>query len=825
MLDLPLTLTVPVFPRVTDYAGLWAIEPAAAGRLVDLARRTDLRLHVQAAETPKLQSTAEIVKAGAGRQVAVVRLAGTLMKATSSMDASTSTVQARRDLRKAAADPEVSAILLAIDSPGGTVAGTADLGADVRAAAKQKPVWAFCDDLCASAAYWVASQADRVYANAGTALVGSIGTVAVVYDLSAAAEKEGVKTLVFNTGPIKGAGTPGTVVNEEHRAYFQGLVNDAQQSFDAAVRKGRGLTEKQLADARTGGVFPAAEALRMGLIDGIKSYDAVVTELAQEAGRQQRADSRAADAPVPLRSAVVNETEILAATGVPTAGPGTVPNVAVTIAAGQTVPNFTPVVPAATTPAVPDHVAQMRTEAASELTRQAQIRRVCEGHPAIAAQAIAEGWSAERAENAALKASLPNGVRAFNPGYNPGLISRSHDRDCSLQALQAAMILRSGGRLDARAYQAPGAFAVRIPEFLRAGINDPERNRLMENGHRLSSLSLVDLCREAIRLDGRDVPHDRDSMIQAAFSGGSLTSIFTTNVNAILLVGFLEAPDTTMGWTTSTDVADFKTQERIRLQALGGSLPKLPRGGEADHEKRADLAESYKIARYASQIVIDEQDIIDDSLNAFAQTAPDMAKKAARLRPDLVYAIILANPTLTATGRALFNVTDGNLGSSSALAAPTLKAGITAVGLVQENSVSLNLGVTHLIVPPALRFTAKELRNSSQIVIAGTAGSVTERGNANVLADEDFQIVSDSRLENGVTDPNSGTFYAGSTSTWYLGSTQGQTIEVAYRSGTGRVPQVRSFVLDKGKYGVGWDICLDIGAKALEWRTMRKTTA
>ena len=52
-----------------------------------------------------------------------------------------------------------------------------------------------------------------------------------------------------------------------------------------------------------------------------------------------------------------------------------------------------------------------------------------------------------------------------------------------------------------------------------------------------------------------------------------------------------------------------------------------------------------------------------------------------------------------------------------------------------------------------------------------------------------------------------------------------KTIEVAYRRGTGRAPQVRSFTLDKGKWGMGWDINMDIGAKAMDWHGMRKTTA
>jgi hypothetical protein len=64
-----------------------------------------------------------------------------------------------------------------------------------------------------------------------------------------------------------------------------------------------------------------------------------------------------------------------------------------------------------------------------------------------------------------------------------------------------------------------------------------------QRADRFNDMSLVDVCREALRMDGRDVPHSRDEMIRAAVSGGSLTQIFTTSVNAMLLMAYDEEPD------------------------------------------------------------------------------------------------------------------------------------------------------------------------------------------------------------------------------------------------------------------------------------------
>jgi signal peptide peptidase SppA len=275
------TITVPHFGRIHDYIGAWAIEPTAANALLALARSTNLFAHVLEAKAAptEVRSALALQPDGRGKSLAVVPLVGVLMKHQSSMGGGTSTVQARRDIRMAANNDDVSAILLSIDSPGGTVAGTADLGEEVRAAAKKKPVYAFVSDLCASAAYWVASQADAIYANNATALVGSIGTVMSLYDESKAAEQQGVETLVFATGPLKGAGTPGAAVTEEQRSYFQALVEDAQKSFDAAVKKGRSLTDLQLKNVRTGGVFGAEDAVDRKLIDGVQSLEATVDAL------------------------------------------------------------------------------------------------------------------------------------------------------------------------------------------------------------------------------------------------------------------------------------------------------------------------------------------------------------------------------------------------------------------------------------------------------------------------------------------------------------------------------------------------------------------
>ena len=811
-----LTLQVPQFSRLEEYSGLWCMDHTAFAATRAMIASMDLQVHVaqNADSPPKPRSAIEKYPGRAGKSVAVIKVMGTLMKQSSSFSGGSSTVQLRKDVRQAANDDDVSAILLAIDSPGGTVAGTKDLADEVKAATKKKPVWAHIDDLGASAAYWIASQCDAIYANQPTAQVGSIGTYAVVYDVSGMAEKAGIKTYLFATGPLKGAGVEGAAITDEQAAEWQSMVNTMQESFDAAVKSGRKLTDKQLADVRSGGCFLGQTAIDKKLIDGIRSYEATFDALAV-AGNQKIRESRSTSNGVTLsvenKEKKMNFEQWLSANGFDADALGDK-------ARSKLLAQFE-AEQKGTTSIASEAVLESRKAIAAENKRVSDIKSVCKGqHADIEQKAIEDGWDKNQTASAVL-----DEVRAKRP--NPSIITRDHNSDCSREALVAAYILRAGGRLDHPAYQSQKAVAMKVPAFLRAGLNAEQRQKAMEWGHRYSSMSMMDLCREAVRLDGKEVSHDREDLFRAAFSsGGSLTNIFTDSVNAVLLSSYMDSGDTTQGWTSETDVADLKLNERPRVE-IGDGLSLLPEGAEADHAKWADVLESYKINRFAKQFVVDEIAVINDSMQVLTETPKKFGEAAGWLRPDIVYSILLQNDSLNATSRALFNTTDANLGSSSALAAATLKVAISAMMSIRENSRNLNLVPTHLVVPTSLYFTANELAASAQLIIAGTAGSVTERGSKNVISDLGLSVVSDGRLENGLVDPTNAESLSGSSSTWYMASNRAHTIEVAYLRGSGRVPQVRSGVLQQGQFGTWFDVRHFVGAKALDWKGLRKTTA
>lgn len=208
---------------------------------------------------------------------AIISIAGPMMKAQSKFGG-TSTVMVRRAIRKAIVDESVDSILLHVDSPGGTVAGTAELASDVATANAFKPVYAYIEDLGASAAYWVASQARRVTANA-TGRVGSIGTLLVLDDTSGMYAAKGIKVHVIATGKYKGAGTDGSPVTDEHLQMFRDEVNDLNEHFLLGVSRGRKMPMDRVREVADGRVHIAEKARSLGLIDAVESLDAALAAI------------------------------------------------------------------------------------------------------------------------------------------------------------------------------------------------------------------------------------------------------------------------------------------------------------------------------------------------------------------------------------------------------------------------------------------------------------------------------------------------------------------------------------------------------------------
>lgn len=220
--------------------------------------------------------------------VAVLPVEGVLakrMNLLSQISGGASTELIARDFKAALADPGVSAIILAIDSPGGSVDGTQQLAQLVAAARGKKPVCTYADGTMASAAYWIGAAADAVYIGSDTTAVGSIGVVATHTDISGREAQAGIKTTEIVAGAYKRVASQYGALTESGRAAMQAQVDAIYEVFVADVAAARGVSVDQcLADMADGRIFIGKAAIAAGLVDGVSTLDALIAQLSSGAG-------------------------------------------------------------------------------------------------------------------------------------------------------------------------------------------------------------------------------------------------------------------------------------------------------------------------------------------------------------------------------------------------------------------------------------------------------------------------------------------------------------------------------------------------------------
>lgn len=460
---------------------------------------------------------------------------------------------------------------------------------------------------------------------------------------------------------------------------------------------------------------------------------------------------------------------------------------------------------------------QARHDAANEEQRIATIKEVCDrfGSPdfkkgiKLSAHAIREGWSAARTALYATRNVRPR-VAAVH--------TTSPEQRGTIESLQAGLMLRANRRIDTVMPE-----HAMVPAWQTRPVNDPERQRVMDNAHEFSDLTMAESCAAALRASGHTVPSGRTRgarmmMLQAAFSTGSVAALYNTTIGSMAIASYTESGDFSEGWTTENDELNMEIHDRVRLEATP-DLTLHPSDGTADSTQVSANSEKVKVDRFSRQATIDEIAFINDNFQLLRDIPTQFGQAASRLRPNLVASVLLANENMR-DGVALFHAaTHGNLLTGSALASATMRTARAALAKQKDGDASLNLQATHLLVPSDLGDLAYQLCNSTQIFVDGG------NGGTNPLAVRNIKPVEEARLANGLTDPRTKTALAGSTTTWYLISAEGHVIEVQFLSGTGRVPVVVIENLTGGQFGLNITVKHYVGAKALDWRSIVRAAA
>ena len=209
------------------------------------------------------------------------------------------------------ADPTVRGVILDVDSPGGEVGGLFDLVEQIGAikAASDKPLWAVANEGALSAAYAIASAADRLYVTR-TGEVGSVGVVAVHVDESGADAKAGLAWTFVFAGEQKVDGNAHEPLSERARATIQADVDRLYAEFCGLVAANRGMSSEAVRGTKAA-IYRGELAIRAGLADRVGTLDLAIAEMAAELDRCDSCRSAPTINPTPKRSPsmATNETE------------------------------------------------------------------------------------------------------------------------------------------------------------------------------------------------------------------------------------------------------------------------------------------------------------------------------------------------------------------------------------------------------------------------------------------------------------------------------------------------------------------------------------
>lgn len=260
---------------------------------VRAARRDDAP-YFAAADGSRLAAAAD-GRAPSPGAIAVVPIYGVIVQRASMLSETSGMVSAERvaaRVRSAINDPSVGAIVLDVDSPGGSVYGIAELADELLSFRGQKKIVAVANSLAASAAYWAPTAAEEFVVTPGGE-VGSIGVYTAHFDHSKWLEAEGVDVTLISAGKYKVEGNPYQPLSEEAKAAIQERIDQYYDAFVKAVAKHRGVTPGAVRDGfGQGRVVGAKDAVSEGMADRVETLGEVIARLS--ASKRAQAPRRSA---------------------------------------------------------------------------------------------------------------------------------------------------------------------------------------------------------------------------------------------------------------------------------------------------------------------------------------------------------------------------------------------------------------------------------------------------------------------------------------------------------------------------------------------------
>jgi signal peptide peptidase SppA len=718
--------------------------------------------------------------------VAVISIGGVLMKYSNQVNGSsqprgTSVEFIRGALATARADAEVASILVVIDSPGGSVMGMATLADEIRETDQRvKPVFAYCDDLCASGGYYIASQARVVYSSA-SAVVGSIGVYTVLVDSSAAAHEQGLKVSIVSAGKYKGALEEGVAITEDAKGEVKQRIDAFYEEFVTRVERGRTrLTSAQVRELADGRVWVGEQAVRAGLVDAVRPLGQVLAEM------NSKFKSKSAGGVLPSAAGgssgtvagsdqtgqeKVMKTEKTAAELAAEAGKAGDP-VAGTITAEQ--------------------ANQFRAEGAkAEAARVSGINALAAkfshvaGVAALVTAAAADPSVTPEKFSSQLIDKVADGTKPLGVGQ----ITVGEDgAKRRADAITLMLVDRAMGDLrgtlevrDERANRVAGRLGFGDAKEALKAMGDAESNGLRS----VRLTKVAEMCVAAAdpgfmgsgiigpddtRLWQRAINHP-GIMGMGSHTTSDFPSILGNVANKTMMASFEEVGVTWSTWCATGTAVDYKDAELISLSSAQDLMLIL----EGEAARKASFSErkaSIAVKPYGRRFDMTYQMWRNDDLSAFAEIPRLMGQAARRLPDALAYQLLeldTGNGPLMAYDSVRMINSAHNNDLTGALSMTALEAGFAKMRLqtgFNKEKTQLSIVPRFLVVPPGLEFTAERLRIAEFV-----PGTGSDNVNVpNVLRNK-FQVVVADRAR------------ASTTRWWLAGDKANASIEVRFLDG------------------------------------------
>src|SRR5690625_2709332 len=230
-----------------------------------------------------------LIDGDAGEKVAVLSLIGTIENVAASPFGAEGYDHSLflHMIDTAAEDPTVNAIVLEVDSPGGTVPETAEIHRKIVELQQDydKPIYVSMGSMAASGGYYVSAPADKIFAESST-LTGSIGVIMESINVAGLAEKYGIEFNTIKSGKHKDIMSPSREMTEEEHEIMQSMIDEMYDEFVDIIVDGRDLSESHVREIGDGRIYTGKQAIEVGLVDEIGSRDDTIFQMIDDYGLQ-----------------------------------------------------------------------------------------------------------------------------------------------------------------------------------------------------------------------------------------------------------------------------------------------------------------------------------------------------------------------------------------------------------------------------------------------------------------------------------------------------------------------------------------------------------